>query len=211
MRPLLPAAALAALLTLALFNQAEARWGGGAGTWHSQTSYTHTAPGQWTRSGSVTGPRGNTATFAGSTSCAGGACNRTTTYTGPNGRDVTATNSVSLYRTRPVQLVRHPHRPERRHGDAQRHHRLRRWHLRTHRLDHRRQRAHLHHLRQRDAHRAGPVQLVRLDHRSERRHPGAHRHDLLRRRHLQPHWHLYARLMDPAHVAASRRASPHVA
>jgi hypothetical protein len=102
MKPLLNIAALAALLTVAVLDHAQARWGGGGGAWHSQTSYSRVGPGQWTRSGSVTGPRGNSASFAGSTSCAGGTCNRATTYTGPNGREVTASGSVA--RTAPGQF-----------------------------------------------------------------------------------------------------------
>ncbi len=100
MRSACLAAALAAVLAVATYGSADARWGGGA--WHSQTSFSRTAPGQWSRTGSVTGPRGNTTTFTGGTSCAGGSCNRSTTFTGPNGRDVNANSTVT--RTAPGQF-----------------------------------------------------------------------------------------------------------
>lgn len=48
----------------------------------------------WSRSGSVTGPRG-TATVQGSGSCAGGACSRSVTRTGPYGYSVSRQGTVS--------------------------------------------------------------------------------------------------------------------
>lgn len=41
--------------------------------------------GQWNRSGSFTGPRGNTATMSGGGSCSGGSCSYGRTVTGPQG------------------------------------------------------------------------------------------------------------------------------
>lgn len=48
----------------------------------------------WTRSGTVTTPRG---TYTGSASggCAGGTCSRSATVTGPNGRTVSRSGSIS--------------------------------------------------------------------------------------------------------------------
>jgi hypothetical protein len=43
----------------------------------------------WTRSGTVTGPNGNTVTRSGSGGCAGGVCTGTRTTTGPRGNSVT--------------------------------------------------------------------------------------------------------------------------
>jgi hypothetical protein len=48
----------------------------------------------WTRSGTVTGPRG-TSTVQGSGSCSGGTCSRSVTRTGPNGNSVTRQGSAS--------------------------------------------------------------------------------------------------------------------
>ena len=88
-----------AVLLLVTAPQADARWGGG---WQSQTSFNRVGPGEWTRSGSITGPRGNTDTFAGTSSCGGGSCSRATTFTGPNGRTVTGDKTVT--RTAPGQF-----------------------------------------------------------------------------------------------------------
>jgi hypothetical protein len=43
----------------------------------------------------TTGPRGNTATRSGTTSCSGGSCSGTATYTGPAGNTITRTRSTS--------------------------------------------------------------------------------------------------------------------
>lgn len=43
----------------------------------------------WTRSGTVTGPNGNSVTRSGSGGCAGGVCTGTRTTTGPRGNSVT--------------------------------------------------------------------------------------------------------------------------
>lgn len=48
----------------------------------------------WTRSGTVTGPRGVGAVYATGT-CAGGICNRTVTRTGPRGLTSTTQGSFS--------------------------------------------------------------------------------------------------------------------
>jgi hypothetical protein len=48
----------------------------------------------WTRSGTVTGPRG-TSTIQGSGGCANGTCSRSVTRTGPYGNSVTRTGSVT--------------------------------------------------------------------------------------------------------------------
>lgn len=46
------------------------------------------------RSGTITGPRGKTATTQGSGSCAGGSCSSQQSITGPNGRTATRNNSA---------------------------------------------------------------------------------------------------------------------
>jgi hypothetical protein len=48
----------------------------------------------WTRSATVTGPRG-TSTVQGSGSCANGSCSRSVTRTGPYGGSVTRTGTVT--------------------------------------------------------------------------------------------------------------------
>ena len=48
----------------------------------------------WTRSGTVTGPRGTSSVQA-QGSCAGGSCSRSVTRTGPNGNSVTRQGSAS--------------------------------------------------------------------------------------------------------------------
>ena len=48
----------------------------------------------WTRTGTVTGPRG-TATITAAGGCAYGVCSRSVTRTGPYGRTVTRTGSAS--------------------------------------------------------------------------------------------------------------------
>jgi hypothetical protein len=48
----------------------------------------------WTRSGTITGPRG-TSTVNGSGSCANGACSGSVTRTGPNGYSVTRQGTAS--------------------------------------------------------------------------------------------------------------------
>jgi len=48
----------------------------------------------FSRSGSVTGPRGNTITSQGSGSCAGGSCSSQQTITGPRGGVTTRSNSA---------------------------------------------------------------------------------------------------------------------
>ena len=44
----------------------------------------------WSRSGSTTGPRGNSVTSNGSGSCSGGSCSRSGTVTGPRGTYTTS-------------------------------------------------------------------------------------------------------------------------
>ena len=53
------------------------------------------AGGTCARSGTTTGPRGESVTHSGATSCAGGTCTRNGTLTGPNGGSVTTSGSLT--------------------------------------------------------------------------------------------------------------------
>jgi hypothetical protein len=49
----------------------------------------------WSRSGSISGPRGGTATTQGGGSCSGGSCSYGGSITGPQGRTATRQGNVS--------------------------------------------------------------------------------------------------------------------
>ena len=62
---------------------------------------TRTAPGQFSNSGTATGPNGRSVQHAGDTSCAGGTCSHTGNLTGPDGQ--TASTAGSVTRNAPGQ------------------------------------------------------------------------------------------------------------
>ncbi len=66
----------------------------GRGT-HSRTASGSCSDGTCTRTGTATGPRGNSVTSSGSASCANGTCTRSSTVTTPNGKTVTSSGSVT--------------------------------------------------------------------------------------------------------------------
>ena len=61
------------------------------------------AAADWTRSGAVTGPRGQMGTVQGSVSCAGGSCERDVVRAGPRG---VSTRTDTLTRTAPGSFRR---------------------------------------------------------------------------------------------------------